>query len=407
MIDPQTLLTTPLRYLQGRSVLSGFPVSGLSGAPQPSLGSLFTGSAGGGVPSFGGGYNALTSMNALRPVPSSTYGYDALNSMNALRGGAAGAAPGLGFRAAAAEAGSTLPGVLGQAGMRGSLARGAVPLATGYAADKIFGKGDESIAQQAGRGFVRGAGWGVPAAGVVGAIPGVNLVGVPLVAAAAGITGVLGAAADVFDLGTKLGFGGKKKTDPSTIIQTAISAAGLDPQSAQQIQATYDQSIRIAEALYPDSRTDRDAAKQQAFENAKTAIMQVAQATQAGASSAAPQMSAQDMLAQQAMAQSIFAPIANNMEQSGANYATAMQGIKGLPPEYAALANQQAASNSAYTSQLANAYRAQAALVPAISRLTDYQSQVNSLGQQAMQQMYAQSLNPAASAASNIFAPTP
>lgn len=264
------------------------------------------------------------------------------------------------------------------------------------AANALFGQEspDDSVLREAGRGFVKGASWAPAVAPFVAGMGPLAPAGGALLAGTAAVTGVIGAAADVFDLGAKLGFGGgKKKVDPTVILTAAIQAANIDPQIAAQIQSTYDTSMQLAGMFDPSTKEDDQRA---AFEAAKSQIIASANSAQ---SAAQQQSAAPDLLALQAMSQSIFAPITSGIEQSGADYANAMKGIRGsLPAEFQGMADAQVARHSAFSSQLANAYRAQAAMTPVMARMTQYQQDQQSFANQMWQQQQAQAMSGAGGA---------
>ncbi len=357
----------------------------------------FSGGLASQVPS-GVGAEAFSAANALRGAGSSA-GESVLSNL---------ASQATGFRGAAASGRASLPGILAEGGLKGGAARFAPTLATGFAADKLFGKGDESVAQQAGRGFVRGAGWGAVAAPAVAAIPGVNLVGVPLIAVAAGITGTIGAALDVLDAGHWFGGGGSDKpaVDPDAVLTNILHTAQLDPDTSQQILDGYAITMQLAATI--EDKQQRAAAEatalQQAGQMALDALQQRDQATSA----------ASNTLALQAQAGQIFEPLAKDIEQSGLLYADAMRGIRGnLPESYRAIADATTARELSSSQKLANAYRAQAQITPAVNQLAQYQQDYNSFAAQQFAQAMAQqaagqsaSLGPSASDLQALLQPT-
>lgn len=333
--------------------------------------------SGGGLASqvpTGLGQEALTAANALRPAAGSL-------AEQAVTGSGLNAA-----RLAGAAGTASLPGVLGAAGLKGGLARAAVPMATGYAANAIFGKGDEGFGTQAGRGFLAGAGWGVPAAGAVAAIPGVNLVGVPLIAAAAGITGMIGAALDLLDAGKWFGGGGKDDTpavDPDAVLTNILQTAQLDADTTAQIMDAYSINMQMAATI--EDKTQRAATEAQALQTAGQMALQALQSRDQASTSAS------NTLALQSQAQSIFAPLANDITESSRLYADAMARIAPtLPDSYRGIADASVARELSSSQKLAAAYQAQAQVAPYIQQLTQYQQDQNSYAAQMFQQAMAQ-----------------
>lgn len=394
MIDPLTGLPTPSSLL---------PPSTPGAAPLRGIGSLFTGSAGpSGLPPVNG-RGALASLNQLRPinglasqVPQGA-GANALSAANALRPAAGGAAraggsgaSGLvsqlaGSRGTMAAARSSLPGALGAGGFKGTLARSAPIFASDLAASALFGEGDEGFGEQAGRGFVRGAGWGAVAAPAVAAIPGVNVVGVPLVALASGITGTIGAALDVLDAGKWFGGGGDDTpaVDPDEVLANVLSTASLDDATNAQIMDSYAIQMQMASTLEDkQARADAEAA---ALTSAASMALEALQ-TRDQATSAAS-----NILALQSQAQEIFEPLAQDIQMGAGLYAEAMGGLRDrLPESYRGIADATVARELTAADRLANAYRAQAAITPVVNQLTQYQQDYNNYAAQMFSQSLAQ-----------------
>lgn len=425
MIDPLTGLPTPVKYTPvgagqarafgglveaaGTPLFSGSAASPAAPVVRP-LGSLFTGSAGaGGLPQVNGA-SSLASLNRLRPVnglasqvPQGA-GANALSAANALRPAAAssgGGASGLvsqlsnaargtggigGVRGTMAAARSTLPGILGKGGIAGSLARGAPAFAADLAASSLFGEGDEGFGEQAGRGFLRGAGWGAVAAPAVAAIPGVNLVGVPLVAAAAGITGTIGAALDVLDAGKWFGGGGGDDTpavDPDDVLANVLDTAALDDVTNAQIMDSYAIQMQMASTI--EDKEARAQAEAAALTSAATMALEALQ-TRDQATSAAS-----NTLALQSQAGEIFEPLAQDIQMGAGLYAEAMGGLRDrLPESYQGIADATVARELSSADRLANAYRAQAAITPVVNQLTQYQQDYNNYAAQMFSQSLAQ-----------------
>jgi len=395
MIDPLTGLPTPSTLLSP-STPGASPVRG--------IGSLLTGAAGpSGLPQVNGA-SSLASLNQLRPinglasqVPQGA-GANALSAANALRPAAGGAAraggsgaSGLvsqlaGSRGTMAAARSTLPGMLGKGGIAGSLARGAPAFAADLAASALFGEGDEGFGEQAGRGFVRGAGWGAVAAPAVAAIPGVNLVGVPLIAAASGITGTIGAALDVLDAGKWFGGGGGDDTpavDPDDVLANVLSTAALDDATNAQIMDSYAIQMQMASTI--EDKEARAQAEAAALTSAATMALQALQ-TRDQATSAAS-----NTLALQSQAGEIFEPLAQDIQMGAGLYAEAMGGLRDrLPESYQGIADATVARELSSADRLANAYRAQAAITPVVNQLTQYQQDYNNYAAQMFSQSLAQ-----------------
>lgn len=344
---------------------------------------------GGGLPTSllpaGAGAEATLAAQGLRGAGASAGGRLGGFALRGL-GSAEGVPAGLGFRGAMAAGRGALPGVLATS----RLARGAAGLGSGlvadFAADKLFGTEDESIAQQAGRGFTRGAGWGVVAAPALAAT-GIGIAGLPLVAVAAGITGTIGAAMDVLDAGKWFGGGsGEDKEEavqPDEIISTIFEVAQLDPGTQAEIMQQYGVLMAMSETT--DDKELKAQMQMQALQTVGDLTLQsIGQRDQIAAS-------ASDTLALQAQARDIFEPLARDIESSSVMYADAMKGISGsLPEQYRGIAEHQALQQQYTGSRLADAYRAQAAITPVVDRLTQYQQDFNNYSAQQFSQALAQ-----------------
>lgn len=327
----------------------------------------------------GAGAEASAAANGLRGTGSSLASRLLPNALRPAEGALTGKAASTAFKA-------SLPGVLGTS----RLARGGAGLATGlaadFAADKVFGTEDESVARQAGRGFVRGAGWGLPVSGALAAT-GVGAVGVPLVAIASGITGTIGAALDVLDAGKWFGGGGGEDAEPAVnpdeILGTIMETAQLDPAMAAQISDQY--SILMQLAAVEEDDTIRAQAEAQALQTAGSLVLDALGQRDAISSDAS------NMLALQSQARDIFEPLAQDIEGSAAMYGQAFQGIRdSLPESMRGIADYQTAQELSSGNRLANAYRAQAAITPMVDRLTQYQQDFNSYAAQQFAQAMAQ-----------------
>lgn len=379
---------------------------GLPSLGQSGLGSL-PGSAGGilarGLPQASliprslPGFASGGGLAAQVPVG---VGQQAFNAASALGGGGGGTSAAQALGRAGARA--SLPGALGATGMSGFAARAGLPIASGFAANTIFGKGDENPLTEAARGFTSGAGWGAAAAPFVASIPGVNLVGLPLLGAAAGVTGLVGAGLDLLDAGSWFGGGDKKPAAPEAeeVLAQAMQEANLSPDQMESILEQYEVGMIFANAAESDE--EREALAKQVYTQATQQVLMLAGQqdlmAQAGGG-------AGNMLALQAQAQDIFDPLAQNIEQSGAMYANAMRGIRDqLPAEFQAITDANVARELSSSQKLANAYRAQAAVTPALNQLTQYQRDYNALAAQAMQQAQAAGLSGGGAATTDIAA---
>lgn len=231
--------------------------------------------------------------------------------------------------------------------------------------------GQNSNIEQALQGAALGAGLGAgfgPAGALIGGLGG----------------GALGV------LGNVLGFGGgggeDDAPDPIEILSNGISAAGLSPDQTEEVLETYEVMTALAE-MQPEGDA-RDAAMQQAFDAASAMILQAMQQKELASGIGG----GVNQLALQQQAADIFEPLAQSTQDSARMYAAALGGIEGLPPEYRAIAENTAARELSSADRLANAYRAQAAVMPAINQLTQYQRDYNALAAQMFQQAQAQSL---------------
>lgn len=414
---PQPLASPLTQQLSGygaSTIPRGINGAGLASLPRAvtptvipnTLGRSISGLAGQ-VPQ-GAGAQALNAANALRGP--AQVGGRAAGASGAGGGAGAGATGGFGGRAAMQAARSTLPGALGRAGIAGSLARGAPAAVSSIAAGALFGNEDESLGTQAARGFTSGAGWGAIAAPAVAAIPGVNLVGVPLVAAAAGITGTIGAALDVLDAGSWFGMGKGEDAipaiDPDEILANVLDTAALPDEMSARIMDQYAIEMQMAQAI--EDKDQRAQAEAAALQNAGlTALGALQQRDQASSA-------ASNTLALQAQAADIFEPLATDIEQSGQLYAQQMAGLRDqLPESYRAISDATVARELSSSQKLANAYRAQAAITPAVNQLTQYQQDFNNYSAQLFSQALAQqaagggaSLGPSAMDLQALLQPT-
>lgn len=252
--------------------------------------------------------------------------------------------------------------------------------------DKTNIGGQNSNWEQGLQGAAIGAGIG----GGIGSV--VPLVGTGLGAAAGGLIG--GAAGVVSNF-----FGGKEKqADNEDVLadtlKAALQTADLDAETAGQILDTYAVSVQFAENAEDDATRDGliDQALQMAQQQILAAIQQRQSATAVTANPA-------NLLALQQQAAQIFEPLAQDIESSAALYANAMQGARAnLPPEFQAIADTQIARELTSANRLADAYRAQAAITPVVTRLTQYQQDQQALAAQLMQQAQAQAMTTGATA---------
>lgn len=292
--------------------------------------------------------------------------------------------PGVGWQASSANK------LLSGAGKLGGFGRVVGPVAasaaSNFAANQM-GTGDTNPLQEAGRGFTRGAGWGPAAAAGVAAFGGPAAVaGVPMVLAASAVTGLIGAGLDLLDAGSWFGGGDKSgEENPEKLLAEAIEAAGLDPATTEDIYDQYQVAMMLADAE-PDE-TQREEDKKAIFQQASQMVLMKMQEKEMMGGAGAGGGNA-NMLALQSQAQDIFAPLASDIEQSSVAYGNAMKGIREyLPEQFRAINDATVARELTSADRLANAYRAQASVVPAMNQLTqyqrDYQAMANTMFQRA------------------------
>lgn len=238
--------------------------------------------------------------------------------------------------------------------------------------------GQNSNLEQGLQGFAQGAGAGAAIGSVV---PGIGTgLGALLGGAGGGTIAIL---ANVF--------GGQEDERDDTpsgqeILARAINTARIDPAIADQIVTTYETQMALLEGLEGE---ELEAAEAQILDATGQMVLQ------AIGQQPAQQFDSTNALALQAMAAQTFAPLADQINQSTALYADAMEGvIPNLPADYqgparAMLANEQATGN-----KLAAAYMAQAQVIPTVNRLTQYQQDYNGLANQLFQQALQQQINP-------------
>ncbi len=341
---------TGLASLPGAS--GGVLARGLSPAASR-LGSLFTGSAGagGGLPRLG-----TTAASLAEDVA-----------------GLGGGAGGLLSRLPAVGG---LPGFAAVSGRAAGLG-GAAALAGSQLVDQLNVGGQNSNLEQGLQGATAGA--------ALGATIGAPFFGVGAgVGAAAG--GVIGGALGV--LGNVLGFGGGEddKPEPLDILTTGIQKAGLSPDQAEQVLQVYETQMALAEVAEGD---EKKALQQQAYDAAASSILMLMQQQEAALMGGGTG----NLLALQAQAQDIFAPLAADIESSGAAYGAAMNSINQyLPEQFRAINDANVARELSSSNKLANAYRAQAAIIPTVNALTQYQQDYNALAQQMFQRAQAESM---------------
>lgn len=382
MIDPITGLPTPFGYLGGRQVLGGFPVPGYTGGwsgaasqaipAAQSLPGAFggPGSAYAALPQQGGGFAALQEANAL----------GGMGGSRGLAGQLGRFAPVVSNPEASGLMRYVAPGLTGRAALGRVGGYGLLGSAGSNIVDRFDIGGNQSNWEQGLQGAAQGAGLG---AGIGSVVP---VIGTGVGAAAGGVIGgAVGVLANIF--------GGDKKdkaADPRQIIGAAITQAQLDPQTTAKILDTYAVQMTFAKGLDgKDAQTQAEnAALQQTSSMILTALQQRQQNT-----AMTQGMSGPSMLALQAQAQQVFEPIASGIESTGAAYTAAMDRIRGsLPAEYRAINEADTARQSAFSSNLADAYRAQAAMTPMIQRITQYQQDQQSFANQLFQQQQAQLL---------------
>lgn len=368
-----TLSQTLLGYMPRDPLLGGALSTGPTALPRPM-----------GLPGIGA--SALADLPYTRPITS-------LASQVPVGAGrqAATSALGLGQQAAGRGVLSRLPsmgGLIqgGSAASRlgagvGGLGFGVAGAVGSHVIDRLNPGGQNSNLEQGLQGAATGAGIGA----------GLGLLGGPLApltsSAGALIGGVAGGALGV--LGNIFGGGGgedEPESTPLDILGNAITAAGLTPDQTEEVLQTYEVMTALAESA--EEGEARDAAMAQAYDAAAQMVLQKMQEKEMVAG-----LGGGNMLALQAQAQDIFAPVAQNTEDAGRMYAAALQGsMADLPPEYRAIAQNTATRELSSSQRLADAYRAQAAVIPAISQLTQYQNDYNALAAQMFQQATQQQM---------------
>ncbi len=362
LLPPSSLAPGPYSMLPGATGLGGLPGSAtgiLQRGVTPAasrLGSLFTGPAGpSGLPRIAGSLAEDAAGIGGRAASSSLL--SRLPSLSGLiSGGSVAKYPtlgGLGY------------GIAGQVGSN--------------VIDKLNPGGQNSNIEQGLQGAATGAGIGA----------GLGLAGGPFAPLTSGagalIGGALGGAVGV--LGNVFGWGGggdkEEAPNPVTILGNAIHQAGLTPDQTESVLDVYETQMALAEI-----EEDDDLKKQKqdaAYEQAGQMILSLMGQQQAA------QSTASNSLALQAQSRDIFEPLAQDLQSSGAAYASAMQGInKYLPPQFKAINDANVARELTASDRLANAYRAQAAVIPTVNALTQYQQDYQSMANQLMQQSFAQ-----------------
>lgn len=347
------------------------------------------------LPSMGGGLASRVPVGV---------GQQAFNAASALGGGVAGTAAsggGLASRLPSFITGGAAP--IGRAGLLRTSVPGIVGSIGSGLIDRTNIGGQNSNIEQALQGASAGAGIGAGLGALGGPFAALTMPGGAAIGAVAG--GTIGI------LGNMFGGGGDgeeaEQTDPIDIINRAVNAAQLDPDTQAEIYQTYSVMMAMAER-YEEGSEERLAAENLALDQVGSLVLGALGARDEASSAAT------NTLALQAQAQDIFAPLAQDIETSGMLYAQAMNGIRdNLPAEYRAIADATTARELSSSQKLANAYRAQAAITPAISKLTQYQQDFNSYSAQQFAQALAQqasgggaSLGPSAADVQALLAPT-
>lgn len=306
------------------------------------------------------------------------------------------------FKNAAGAARSTLPGWLGKGGVRGGLATAALGYGTSALADQLFEADTENNAAEFGRGFVKGAGWAPLAAPVIGAIPGVNAVGLPLLAAAAGVTGTIGGLADMFMGGGEEDSKDNKKTFENTVkgINKVLADRGASPEVIDLINNQFEGQRYAIDAFDGDEITTTDAegnevkvSKADAYKNLTSmmhdTVAQYIMDPQAFVEETGLNGNTKILQLQAAIGQTIE-PYAAKEEQTGQNMGQVYidKGMQIGGPEGEQLI-MQGKQMQAASSSLANAYRMQAQLIPMSQKLDAYNSFMNQAAQVQQSQQIA------------------
>lgn len=254
------------------------------------------------------------------------------------------------------------------AGLRGAVATGGfralAPIA-GYGTLGMLGSsildrtnigGQNSNWEQGLQGAALGAGVG---AGVGSVVP---VVGTGLGALAGG---AIGGAAGI--LGNLFG-GGGGESDAAPTLDDMFEAANTSPGARAQAQRIYDTLVAM---------DDSDEGKAAALQSAQQIILQDAMTAQT------VQQDLATTLALQTQAADIFAPAAESVLNTAQTYADATNAIlPNLPEGFRGIAERGIAREMNHAEKLANAYMAQAQILPLAERLTQYQSDMNQLAQQ-------------------------
>lgn len=263
---------------------------------------------------------------------------------------------------------SSLPGVLGKAGKIGGVARLGGGMALSYGGDML---GNALGADTAQGQFAKGAGMGAGIgmwAGPLGALAG------------AGIGG---------GLGVLLGGKGGKGKAPIANLSAAMNQAGFAPQASQQLMTYYNVLAQMG--------GNTKEAKTQAF-NTVVPLFQEMLASQmglaGGGQGAGGVPTPADYAALQAETARFMQPYQKAALVNGQLQADYLSGdLDSLPPAYRGVMKAGAMSGQIASTNLANAYGAQAQLAPLAAAIQTGQSQLQS----AANSLYAQGLNNALS----------
>lgn len=247
-------------------------------------------------------------------------------------------------------------------------------------------------AEQAAQGGAIGAGLGAGAAlGAGGSIAGIGAL--PL----AGI-GAAGVAAGVGTHALLESIFGKQGSDVDPVKLGPVSQLFEMYERANEAgavipESVYEEAARTYRVLSSMGEQDEDGkptdeTKASALNAAKQVIAEAALNPQAQGGFGQP--SAADLMALQQQAAEIFQPIIDDTRASGAAYAQAVNSlVPDLPAAFQPIAQLGIAREMAGANRLANAYQAQAQLLPVADRLTRYQQDIDNLAAQQFQQIIA------------------
>lgn len=269
--------------------------------------------------------------------------------------------PGLG---AAGPAAAATPGALSRFSNlmpKGGWGKAGLIMGAGVAGNVL---GNAAGGQESGLGrFLSGAGTGAGIGAVVG-----NAIPIPGVGA---LTGAIGGG--IIGGGISLLSGGDKEPDFESRLDELLKGTGIPDEQADELKATYE--------LLVEAGGGGDEAKTQALTTIVNSVMQN-QAAQEQAKAAQ-----YEMLSRQAMTAEFFRPLTQQLIESAQTRAAIGERVAAdLPPAYRAVAQQQNAAALDNATRTANAYAAQAQLLPTLANL-EYQK---GLADQIAQQQAAQ-----------------